>query len=158
MPASLLDSCCRHLSRLHTTADASISRTLTVSEHNYAQLEKKPLLQFLERNCFTNICGRYFSQVTDHKPLTAILGAQERNLLSYGSHKKMTRYFSAVIGNSFSGFNSPKVLYNFPEIAYGFTENIAAILWTPKSIIQVYGDNPSRRSACAVSSAVKGIF
>ena len=52
---------------------AFASRTLSASEQNYAQLEKEALsLVFGIKHQY--LYGRRFSLITDHKPLTAILG------------------------------------------------------------------------------------
>ena len=54
---------------------AFASRTLQPSELNYAQVEKEALsLVFGLRKFHRYIYGRKFTLVTDHKPLTAILG------------------------------------------------------------------------------------
>ena len=53
---------------------AFASRTLTASQQNYAQLEKEELSGL--RNFSTTMRGG-FTLVTDHKPLTAILGPKK---------------------------------------------------------------------------------
>ena len=51
------------------------SRTLTPSEQNYTQLEKEALsLVFGIKKFHPYIYGREFQLLTDHKPLTTILG------------------------------------------------------------------------------------
>ena len=50
-------------------------RTLTASEQNYSQLEKEALALIFEVQKFHRyLYGRKFNLITDHKPLTTILG------------------------------------------------------------------------------------
>ena len=57
---------------------AFASSTLTRSEENYAQLEEALALVFGVKNIHQFLYGRRFTLLTDHKPLTTILGSHTR--------------------------------------------------------------------------------
>ena len=54
---------------------AFASRTLSTSERNYSQIEKEALsLIFVIHKFHNYLCGRKFTLITDHRPLTTVLG------------------------------------------------------------------------------------
>ena len=57
---------------------AFASRTLTPTEQKYAQVEKETLALVFGVKCFHQyLYGRNFMLITDHKPLTSILGPHQ---------------------------------------------------------------------------------
>ena len=70
---------------------AFASRTLSTSEHNYSQVEKEALsLIFGIKKFEQYLCGRRFTLITDHKPLTTSLGPKQG--ISYIAAARMQRW------------------------------------------------------------------
>ena len=83
---------------------AFASRTLSTSERNYAQVEKEALsLVFGIRRFHNYLYGRTFTLVTDHKPLTSILGSKKCSPFSSSQATKVgNRIISVHVSNRVS--------------------------------------------------------
>ena len=80
---------------------AYASRTLNSSERNYAQVEKEALsLIFGVKRFHQYIYAREFTLVTDHKPLTTILGS--KNTIPSLAAARLQRWALLLAGYSYS--------------------------------------------------------
>ena len=78
------------LSHIHVNSDGSehtiafVSRTLSVTEQNYAQIENEALSSIFGIQKFhTNLYEHKFTSITDHKPLD-YFGSQDRHTYHFG--------------------------------------------------------------------------
>ncbi len=75
---------------------AFASRSLSSSEQNYSHIDKEALgLIYGVRKFHTYLYGRKFTMVTDHKPLTSILG--HRKGVSAVAVARLQRWFVAIV-------------------------------------------------------------
>ncbi|KAA3676453.1 uncharacterized protein DEA37_0008229 [Paragonimus westermani] len=82
-------------------AIAHASRTLSLAEKNYGQIEKEALAIISAAKKFHKLLyGRHFSLLTDHKPLLSVFGSKKR--IPVYSANRLQRWATILLGYDFS--------------------------------------------------------
>ncbi|CAI2734266.1 unnamed protein product [Schistosoma spindalis] len=121
------------------------SRTLTVAEKNYSQIEKEALaLVFAVRKFHKMLYGRKFTLQTDHRPLLAIFGSKKG--IPIHAANRLTRWATMLLGYDF------ELLYK-PSACMGHADGLSRLIANNRKL-----EEDSVVASISIEPEIKRVF